>query len=107
MILIKESLNRAKVNLESYRSSLDSGKLENVICELYHCRIMYPTVNKKNIIEEVDLTTLMRVISIMKSNKYDLYGLDDLDKGLNLLEKDIYSLDGFSYLEFFVNKNLH
>ena len=105
-ILIKESLNRTVVNLERYRISLDSSELESVICELYLCRVVYPTVNIDNNIEKVDLTTLMKVISILKSNKEDLNGLDDLENGVNLLENDIYSLDGFGYLEFFVNKNI-
>lgn len=106
-VLIRESLSRTLANIKSFRNSLDSSELESVICELYLCRVIYPTVNIDNNIEAIDLTALMRVISILKSNKVDLNGIDDLEKGVQLLVNDIYSVDGFSYFEFFVNKNLN
>ena len=106
-VLIRESLSRTLANIKSFRNSLDSSELESVICELYLCRVIYPTVNIDNNIEAIDLTALMRVISILKSNKVDLNGIDDLEKGVQFLVNDIYSVDGFSYFEFFVNKNLN
>ncbi|MDO5292147.1 MAG: hypothetical protein Q4F05_05285 [bacterium] len=103
---IKNSISRALESANLYKESKDISDLDGIMCELYASYILYKTDGIENKVERVDLETLWKTFGILETIKSDLQGTDEMRKGLELLNTDIYCSDGFSYLETFIRKNI-
>ena len=103
---VKVAVRTALVELDEYKETENFGCITNIIVELEICESYLEKISMKKNMEVAYWgvsATLGQLRSFKKGN--DIKGLEELEKALKYMDRDIYS-EGEGYFISFVNKNM-